>query len=123
MCIEFGLKPRDTVRTEHHKVPELVEFELMLCSIRKIIVNFWIKGSASKTKPEGYDGVVLVWDMLDAPPERPTDFAGHTMANRTPHIIKFDETESGKTVYIALCLQDERGIRGVCSKAQSTVVP
>jgi hypothetical protein len=121
--IRLGLKPPDHIRTEHVVVPELVEFEIKLRGIRELVVNFWVKGSASRAKPEGYDGAVLVWDTLDAPPERPTDLAEHTMASKTPHIIPFDETERGKTVYIALQWQNERGHTGAWSEIQSAIVP
>jgi len=121
--IRLALRPPDRIRTDHVDVNEAVEFELSLRNIREIVVNFWIKGAAHRAKPEGYDGAVLVWDVLDAPPERPSDLAEHIMASRTPHIIEFDETERGKTVYVALCWQNERGIRGAWSEAQSAVVP
>jgi hypothetical protein len=119
----LGLRPPDRTRTEHTAVSELVEFELGLRGIREIVVNFWIKGAVHRAKPDGYDGAVLVWDVLDAPPERPTDLAEHTMASRTPYIIEFDETERGKTAYIALQWQNERGITGPWSDILSTVVP
>jgi hypothetical protein len=121
--VRLGLRPPDRVRTDHVAVSELVEFELGLRGVREIVVNFWIKGADHRAKPDGYDGAVIVWDTLDAPPERPTDLAEHTMASRTPHIIEFDETERGKTVYIALQWQNERGITGPWSIVQSAVVP
>jgi hypothetical protein len=121
--IRLGLRPPDHIRTEHTVVNELVEFELGLRGIREIVVNFWIKGADHRAKPAGYDGAVLVWDTLAAPPERPTDLAEHTMASRTPHILEFDEAERGKTVYIALCWQNERGIRGPWTEMQSAIVP
>jgi hypothetical protein len=42
---------------------------------------------------------------------------------RTPHTLKFDETDRGKTVYIALQWQNERGITGQWSDIKSTVIP
>jgi hypothetical protein len=123
MRVQLGLRVPDSVRTEHTVVNELVEFELGLRGIREIVVNFWIKGADHRAKPAGYDGAVLVWDTPDAPPERPADLGEHTMASRTPHIIEFDDTRRGKTAYIALCWQNERGIRGPWSEVQSAVVP
>jgi hypothetical protein len=121
--VRLGLRPPDRIRTEHTVVNELVEFEIRLRGIRELEVNFWIKGAAHRAKPEGYEGAVVVWDLLDAPPERPTDLAHHTMASRTPHIIEFDETDRGKTAYIALQWQNERGITGPWSEVQTAVVP
>jgi len=119
----LGLRPPDRTRTEHTVVTELAEFEIRLRGIRQLEVNFWIKGAAHKAKPAAYDGAVLVWDILDAPPERPAALTHNTMATRTPHVIEFDETERGRTAYIALCWQNERGIRGPWSEVLSAVVP
>jgi hypothetical protein len=119
----LGLRPPDRIRTEHVTVNELVEFDLGLRGIREIVVNFWIKGADHRAKPAGYDGAVLVWDTLPAPPERPTDLAEHTMASRSPHILEFDESDRGKTVYIALQWQNERGLTGPWSEMQTAVVP
>jgi len=121
--VRLGLRPPDRTRTEHTVVNELVEFEIRLRGIRELEVNFWIKGADHRAKPSGYDGAVLVWDLLVAPPERPTDLANHTMASRTPHIIEFDEADRGKTAYIALSWQNERGIRGPWSETQTAIVP
>ena len=121
--VRLGLRPPDRVRTEHLVVTELVEFEIRLRGIRELEINFWIKGASSRAKPSGYDGAVIVWDLLSAPPERPTDLAHHTMASRTPHIIEFDESDRGKTAYIALQWQNERGLTGPWSEMQTAVVP
>jgi hypothetical protein len=121
--VRLGLRPPDRTRKEHVVVNELVEFDLSLRGIREIVVNFWIKGADHRAKPAGYDGAVLVWDTLAAPPERPTDLAEHTMASRSPHILEFDEADRGKTVYIALQWQNERGITGPWSEMQTAVVP
>jgi len=115
---------RSGTRTQHHEVTEIVEFDLTLRNIREILVEFWVKGNTiSKAKPAGYDGAVLVWDVLDTPPERPHSLNRHTMASRTPHSIQFDETERGKTVYIALAWQNERGNIGAWSEILNTVIP
>jgi hypothetical protein len=45
------------------------------------------------------------------------------MASRTPHTLQFAEEERGKTVYIALAWQNERGHIGPWSDIQNTVIP
>jgi len=121
--ISLGLRLRDTIRTSHIDVHEIVEFELIVRNIREIIVNFWVKGSSNRAKPKGYDGAVIVWDVLDSPPARPDDLNRHTLASRTPYSLHFDETERGKTVYVALCWQNARGNIGQWSEIQSAVIP
>jgi hypothetical protein len=113
----------DLIRTPHIDVKEVVEFELKLRNIREILVNFWVKGETHKAKPSGYDGAVIIWDVLDELPASIHDLTLHTMASRTPHALEFDETERGKTVYIAATWQNERGLIGNWSEILSAVVP
>lgn len=119
----MGLPLRDTIRTPHETVSEMVEFDLRLRNIREVIVNFRVQGSPGTAKPDGYDGAVLIWDVLDIPPERPESLSRHTMASRTPHALPFDETERGRTVYAAAAWQNERGTIGAWSEIQNTVIP
>jgi hypothetical protein len=129
----------DLIRTPHIEVTEVVEFELKLRNIREVFVNFWIKGQTHKAakKPSAFwlgvcvkrklhtliCGAVIVWDVLDAPPASISDLTLHTMASRTPHALEFDETERGRTVYIALSWQNERGLIGQWSEIQNAVIP
>jgi hypothetical protein len=109
---EMGIPNHDTIRTDHKVVTEIVDFVIHLSSIRELKIDFWIQGAAHKAKPEGYDGAVIIWGIRDTPPETPDQLEHHTMASRTPFTLHFDETERGKTVYVGLCWQNERGITG-----------
>jgi hypothetical protein len=104
-------------------VTENVDFVIHLDAIRELVVGFWIKGADHRAKPEGYDGAVVIWGIRDTPPERPEDLEHHAMASRTPFTLHFEETERGKTVQIALCWQNERGILGAWSEYKSAVIP
>jgi len=114
---------RDLIRTPHIEVTEVVEFDLALRNIREVLVNFWIKGAAHKAKPTGYDGAIIIWDVLAAPPPDLHHLTFHTMASKTPHALKFAEEERGKTVYIAAAWENERGNVGQWSEILSAVVP
>jgi hypothetical protein len=114
---------RDLIRTHHDTVSELVEFHLEISSIRQVKAHFKVMGAEGKAKPAGYDGAVVVWDVLAKPPEEPDDLKRHELASRTPFAMKFKEAERGKTVYIALCWQNGKGITGEWSEVQSTIVP
>ena len=119
----MGIPNHDSVRTDHTTVAEKVSFTLTPGSIREVIVHFQILGETHKAKPQGYDGAVIVWDVLDKPPARTEVLTKHTMASRTPHTLRFDETERGKTVYVACAWQNERGILGPWSDIKSTIIP
>jgi len=120
---KMGIPGRDLTRTPHVEVTEVVEFELKLRNIREVLVNFWIKGQTHKAKPAHYDGALVVWDVLDAPPKAVGALTRHTMASRTPYALEFDEKERGRTVYIALSWQNERGLIGQWSEIQSAIIP
>jgi hypothetical protein len=121
--VSMALPLHDKIRTDHVVVPEEVEFVLIIEGIRVVHVDFKVLGATGSAKPEGYDGAVIVWDVLDAPPTDPDALTRHTMASRTPFILEFPEIERGKTVYVALCWQNERGITGRWSDIKSTVIP
>jgi len=121
--VEMGVPNHDTIRTDHKVVTEMVDFVLHLRNIREIMVDFWQQGSTHKAKPHGYDGAVIVWDLMDAPPETPDVLNHHTMASRTPFALHFEETQRGKTVYVAAAWQNERGIIGQWSEIKSAIVP
>ena len=121
--LEMGIPNHDTIRTDHTVVTEIVDFVIHVRTAREVQVDFWIQGADHKAKPHGYDGAVLVWDVLDAPPKNADDLHHHTMASRTPYALHFDETERGKTVYVALVWQNERGIVGHWSDIKSAIVP
>jgi hypothetical protein len=121
--VEMGVPNHDTVRTDHKVVTEMVDFVIHLNSIRELVVDFWIQGMDHKAKPAGYDGAVIIWDIRDAPPDSPDELTYHTMANRTPFTLHFEETERGKTVFIGLAWQNERGIIGQWSEYKSAIVP
>ncbi|MDR3012358.1 MAG: hypothetical protein LBU70_04020 [Chitinispirillales bacterium] len=121
--VNMGIPNRDNIRTPHIEVTEIVEFELILRNIREVVVDFWVKGGTGKAKPARHDGAVIVWDVLDTPPERPESLNRHTMASRTPKSLLFDETERGKTVYIAAAWQNNRGNLGQFSEILSGIIP
>jgi len=121
--LRLGMRPPDGIRTDHTVVTEVVEFEISLRNIREILVSFRIKGADHRAKPPGYDGAVVIWDILDSPPSGTTALTQHTMASRTPHAIQFTDEDRGKTVYVALAWQNERGIVGAWSDIKSAVIP
>ena len=120
---EIGVPNHDNIRTDHKVVTEMVDYVLHLRNIREIIVDFWIQGADNKAKPHGYDGAVIVWGILDAPPKHTDDLTHHSMASRTPFALHFEEAERGKTVYVASAWQNERGIVGQWSEFKSAIVP
>jgi len=121
--VEMGIPNHDTIRTDHTVVTEKVDYVIHLRNIRELLIDFWIQGESHKAKPQGYDGAVIIWGILDAPPASTEDLMHHSMASRTPFPLHFEETERGKTVYIAAAWQNERGIIGQWSEFKNAIVP
>jgi len=121
--IEMGIPVHDAIRTDHFVVAENVDFVIHLNAIRELVVNFWQQGADHRAKPAGYEGAVIIWGVVDAPPANPEDLTHHIMASRTPFTLRFGEEERGKTVYVALAWQNERGILGAWSEYKTAIVP
>ena len=121
--VEMGVPNHDTIRTDHFVVTENVDFVIRLSAIRELVIHFWQQGADHRAKPIGYEGAVIIWGVADSPPDNPEDLAHHIMASRTPFTLHFDEEERGKTVYVALAWQNERGIRGTWSEYKTAIVP
>jgi hypothetical protein len=102
---------------------ERVEFSFRVRGIRQVQLDFRVQGSVNKAKPANYAGAVAVWDILDKAPEQPEDLNHYALASRTPYAIEFNEKERGKTVYVALCWENEKGQRGPWSEVQAAIVP
>jgi len=121
--LEMGINNHDTIRTDHVEVHERVDFLIHPNGIRSLSVDFSIQGADHKAKPNGYDGAVIIWEVLDAPPTTHSQLVHHALASRTPYRLHFDETERGKTVYVALAWQNARGLQGQYSEIKMGIVP
>jgi len=121
--LEMGINNHDTIRTDHVEVTEMVDLVIHPDGIRSVAVNFWIQGADHKAKPAGYDGAVIIWEVLDTPPADHSALIHHALASRTPYRLHFDETQRGKAVYIALAWQNARGIQGHWSDIKVAYVP
>jgi hypothetical protein len=122
--ISMGIKPIDRIRTPHVVVKETVSFVTHIRGTKNIIIDFRVAGSSSKAKPKGYDGAVILWAISDTEPLTDKDYDFHTLATRTPFMLKFQNTsDSGKRCWIKMAWQNARGILGSYSRARSAIIP
>jgi len=121
--VNMGIPLHDAIRTDHHEVTEHLEMTLSVSAIREIRVNLKIKDAAHNAKPPGYDGAVLIWAILPAPPKDIAELTQHTMASRPTHTLRFDEPQRGSTVYVSGAWQNARGNLGPFSEILNTVIP
>ena len=121
--IALGLHVRDTTYTTVSVPKTRPELDIDVVGFRRLKVIFRDMGSDSKAKPYGTIGAVIAYAVLDAPPADPDALTRTVLATRTPYIIEFTEEERGKTVYAAICWQNEKGERGPWSEIESAIVP
>jgi hypothetical protein len=121
--IAMGLHPRDTTRTPVPVPVTRPKISIELIDVRRFKVVFQNMDTKSKAKPYGVNGAVIAYAVLDAPPADPDALTRSVLATRTPHILEFTEEERGKTVYIAICWQNEKGQKGPWSEIESAIVP
>jgi len=119
----LGLKLPDLIPTKRDKVREQLDLTLTLRNHREIIVNFRVKDSTRRAKPRDYLGAVIRWSISFIPPNNHDELVNSVIANRSPHALQFDESQRGKTVYIAAAWLNARGILGPWSEIKSAVIP
>ncbi|MDR1129541.1 MAG: hypothetical protein LBK96_00985 [Prevotellaceae bacterium] len=121
--LDMGLHVYDNTKTTVDVPKTRPELFIEVVDFRRLKVSFQDQGSKSKAKPYGVDGAVIVCAVLDTPPADHSALTRSVLATRTPHILEFTEEERGKTVYIAICWQNEKGQMGPWSEIISAIVP
>jgi hypothetical protein len=99
------------------------EFEFTYPGARRLDVHFKDFGSASKAKPKGVAGAVIMYEVRDVPPLNQEALLHSIFTGRTPHHFEFKEEERGKIFYAALFWQNAKGDRGPWSEIQSAIIP
>ncbi|MDR1644755.1 MAG: hypothetical protein LBS05_02865 [Tannerellaceae bacterium] len=121
--IDLGLHVRDTTYTPV-PVPETrPELDIKVLDVRRLKVAFRDQENEEKGRPYGVNGAVIVYAVLDEPPADVTALGRSVLATRTPHTLEFAEGDRGKTVYLAICWQNNKGERGPWSEIESAIVP
>ncbi|MDR2121137.1 MAG: hypothetical protein LBP64_09750 [Tannerella sp.] len=121
--IALGLHVRDTTPSNIPPPVTRPDMTLHVVDVRRLKLMFHDMDSKNKARPYGTNGAVIAYGVLDAPPANPDALTHTVLATRTPHTLEFTEEQRGKTVYVAICWQNEKGQRGPWSDIESAVVP
>ena len=116
---------KDTTPTSQPVPQTRPGFSMRPKDIRQVEVTIWDEeqGPDVKAKPHNYYAAIIYSGVLAAPPLRPEDLPQTEPATRSTHILHFDETQRGKTVYVAVRWQNHKGQRGEFSEIQSAIIP
>jgi hypothetical protein len=120
--VAMGLHIRDTTHTPIPVPSTHPKLTLQAVDYCRMRADFQDAGSTSKAKPYGVNGAVIIYAVLDTPPSGREALSRSVLATRTPHFFEFTLEERGKTVYMAICWQNEKGQKGPWSKMESTVI-
>jgi hypothetical protein len=121
--VSLGLSIRDAARSTIPSPTSRPGIIIDVLDVRRLKVQFQDMGSSSKAKPYGVSGAIIFYAVLNAPPTSPAELVNSVMATRTPYTLVFSEQERGRTVYIAICWQNEKGEKGPLSEIESAIVP
>ncbi|MDR1374422.1 MAG: hypothetical protein LBJ24_05555 [Treponema sp.] len=119
----MGIPNHDTIRTPIGRPGTIPVFTTEVRGIRSITLPFHEEGAKSHAIPYGFDGAVVSWEVSDTPVTDPKKLTRSELATSTPHTLHFEEADRGRTVYIALQWQNEKGEKGDFSAIQTAIVP
>jgi hypothetical protein len=122
MRVQYGLHVKDATHTPHGVPTTRPDFTLSNKDFRRLNVDFRDQDATSKAKPYGISGAVISWGVLDHPPADVGELTKAILATRTPHTLEFMDEERGKTVYVALQWQNNKGQKGPWSEILWAIV-
>jgi hypothetical protein len=115
ILLDFGLRPKDHVRTGVPDPAEAVPFTLEAGEYLQIIVKH-------PARPPRCIGAVALFKVGGPVPKTHKELTSSKLLTRLREILFFEDTQLGETLYIALCWQNEKGKLGPPSPIQSRVI-
>jgi hypothetical protein len=115
ILMDFGLQPKDTVRTDVPDPTEIVPFTLESGEYLHVIVKH-------PARPPRYNGAVAFYKAGGPVPETHKVLTSSKLLTRPLETLAFEDTQLGQTLYIVLCWENEKGRLGPPSPIQSHVI-
>ena len=99
------------------------EFRVDTSVIRRLTVHFQAQGSKTKAKPAGVHGCEVKWAILPAQPATMDELIHSSFDTNSPLTLEFGEPERGKSIYLCLRWENNRGEKGPWSDIAMAIVP
>ncbi|MDR2466174.1 MAG: hypothetical protein LBD35_02170 [Prevotellaceae bacterium] len=90
---------------------------------RRVRIDYHDSVLVSRAKPYGVHGAEIRHALLDSAPKTIDDIVHSDYSTRSPHILSFDENVRGKTIYLCLRWENNRGEKGPWGEIVKTTVP
>jgi hypothetical protein len=113
--LDFGLHPKDRIRTEVPDPTEVVPFTLEGGEYLQVIV-------AHPARPPRCNGAVAFYKVGGPAPQTHKELTSSKLLTRLREVLTFEDTQLGQTLYIALYWQNEKGRLGPPSPIQSHLI-
>jgi hypothetical protein len=113
--LAFGLEVKDHTRTEVPTPTEVVAFELASAEYLQIVVTH-------PAKPAGYNGAVAFYTAGATIPADHTVLTKSKLLTKPREILTFEDADLGKTLYISLRWENQKGDLGPWAPIQSKVI-
>jgi hypothetical protein len=112
---DFGLHPKDDIRTNVPDPTEVVPFTLESGEYLQVIVKH-------PACPPRYTGAVAFYKVGGPVPASHKELTSSKLLTRPKETLFFENAQLGQTLYIALCWENEKGHLGPPSPIQSHVI-
>jgi hypothetical protein len=119
----MGLPVHKTTRTPAPVATTFPTFVVNSGTIRRLIIDFFDPESRSRGKPFGQHGAEIRWMISAEPIINILDLLHSSFDTHTPVTLEFTGDQHDKTVYLALCRENTRGVKGPWSEIVSAIVP
>jgi hypothetical protein len=84
----------------------------------------WVDSITGKRGKSRYiHGAEIRSGIFTTPPKSVDEIPQSTFATRTPHVIEYDQSLRGQTVYFCFRWEDTRGNKGLWSEIISAIIP
>jgi hypothetical protein len=113
--MKFGLPPKDEIHSPVEPPTEIPVFTLESGGYLQITVSH-------PAKPAGYNGAVLFYAVSAAPITSHEELTLSKLLTRVKETLVFKDSDRLKTLYVALCWENEKGELGPLSPIQSIVI-
>ena len=122
--VALGIKPPDTTHSPTGTPTAQVMVETFLVGRHELGIRIiYITGSSNEPANKGYRIWYSVLDPGGVPPAEPEDLRKSFFTKRKKDLVQFEYGDSGKTVYIAVRVENTSGKQGPWGPMVSTLIP
>jgi hypothetical protein len=121
--VQLGLHVPDTIHTPVSKPDTWPVVTVRDAGPRRVRIDYHDSVLVSRSRPHGVHGAEIRHALLESAPETIDEIVHSDYSTRSPHILSFDENARGKTIYLCLRWENNRGEKGPWGEIVKTTVP